>query len=225
MPVRRSTVLLRIRRSTRWQSASTASVHRRRRREMCTVVPAAAASSRMPMMLLPSIVLPSRLHANLRLIARRRVDELRGGAGVQSRAGCEITHPGASCLLRLPRRDVPGVEPSSRSDATQMALRPCSRSCRATSVERGAVLRLAALISIGRFTPVTISILSLVEERDAEIRRRAAEHVGGDQHAARLLSPARSRRRSRRARPARPRASRSTPQRNSAGRRRWSPRR
>ncbi len=47
--------------------------------------------------------------------------------------------------------------------------------------------RPASLISIGRLTPVMTST-SCAEKRHRQVRRRAAEHVGQDQHALPLLS-------------------------------------
>ena len=163
-----------------------------RRPQMAMVVPCAAASSRMPMMLLPSIVRPSRRDADLRPIARGDVHELRRRARVQAQPvrNHHLARRHPSAVVAAPAGD----EPFRRSVATQMALRPCSRSYRATSARSCRSRRLAALISIGRFTPVTTSTLSLAEERHAEVRRRAAEHVGGDEHAALAPLHARDRR-------------------------------
>ena len=73
--------------------------------------------------------------------------------------------------------------PRSRSDATQIAFRPCSRISRATASRSCELRSDASLISIGRLTPVITSSAIGLEKRHAEVRRRAAEHVGQQQHA------------------------------------------
>ena len=80
--------------------------------------------------------------------------------------------------------------PRSRSEATQIAFRPCSRISRASVSRSLAFCGRASLISIGRLTPVITSTWRS-DEGDAEIRRRAAEHVGQHEHAAgRSVPPA-----------------------------------
>ena len=69
------------------------------------------------------------------------------------RAGCATVTARATIGLRSP-------PPRSRSDATQIAFRPCSRISRATSSRSRGPSRLASLISIGRLTPVITSTLS-----------------------------------------------------------------
>ena len=87
--------------------------------------------------------------------------------------------------------------PRSRSEATQMACRPCSRMSRADASRSDCSGRFASLISIGRLTPVITSTLPGDRQRHRQVRRRAAEHVREDQHAGalrrRARSPARSR--------------------------------
>ena len=92
------------------------------------VVPRAAASSRMPMMLLPSISRPCRATRISRVERVAQVDELRRRAGVHAQLVDDGDgargHSRACAAVFSPRR---------KSDATQIALRPCSRISCATA--------------------------------------------------------------------------------------------
>ena len=70
-----------------------------------------------------------------------------------------------------------------------MALRPLSRVCCAACSRLSAWRSPASLSSIGRLTPVITSTCCSAEERQAEVGRRAAEHVGEHDDAGRPRHP------------------------------------
>src|SRR5204863_3285801 len=104
---------------------------------------------------------PVAADANMGGVAGCRVHELGGSAGVQPEAITNHAFARHHAFF-AGASDAAGASgaPPSKSDATQIAFLPCSRSVRATSVSAAPSFRLAALINIGRFTPVTTSILS-----------------------------------------------------------------
>ena len=92
-----------------------------------------------------------------------------------------------SGLTIVTAHEVTAFSPRSRSDATQMALRPSSRISRA-SVSRSRLLRRPRQLDQHRQVDAGDD-LDLAGSRNvtAEVRRRAAEHVGQHQHARRLV--------------------------------------
>ena len=172
----------------------------------CPAPPRAAAG---PRMLLPSTV---------RCAARRRESGSRKlPASFTNRAAARACRPSALTIVSRPRRHsalvAPRIAIARAADRTPRES-PRARARTARARQRGrspASGAFASLISIGRFTPVTTSTRPASRNVRPEIRRRAAEHVGEEQHAARRDRRARSRARSPRAPRPRRRASRSTP--------------
>ena len=137
------------------------------------------------MMLLPSMTRPSRDTRIVRAKARREVHEFRRGARVQPQAIAN-RHVAARHSMRLRERltEASSLQQIRRHPdrvAAVLAQRPR---------DLGQVLLLAQVGGLDQHRQVDAGHdLDLVrlEKRDAEIRRRAAEHVGRDQHAFRPL--------------------------------------
>ena len=68
-----------------------------------------------------------------------------------------------------------------------MYFRPASWALCAASSSDSVIRTLASLISIGRLTPAITSTLALIHDRDRQVGRRAAEHVGEQHDAVALL--------------------------------------
>ena len=119
---------------------------------------------------------------------RRRGRAARAGCR-SSRCGARPAHGWRPAASRAAQRLI-GVRASS-CEATLMYLRPASWApCTARS--RASVWRtLASLISIGRLTPAMTSTLAAVQDRDREVGRRAAEHVGQQDDALAARRPGR----------------------------------
>ena len=167
MPVRRSTCLLQTRCPPARRARSMASCSSGPSALIVIVVPRAAASSRMPMMLLPSIDAAVARHPNLRAVSARQMDELArrraraAPGGFVSLTSSSATAPSGravGCRLCASAR----ARASTCSSPFSRSRRPRSHCGRvpAASARLGQVCcsrRLAALISIGRLTPVTTS--------------------------------------------------------------------
>ena len=217
MPVRRCMRPRRTRSRPAPPARRRAAARRRRRREIVIVVPRAAASSSMPMMLLPSISRPCRATRIRDSKPRRQMDELRRRPRVQA----QLVHDGDRA-----RRHAAAWFVASQQDPTP----PRSRSAMVAHLarHREQVGELAERRELDQHRQVDAGDdldAAGFEKRHAQVRRRAAEHVGQQQHAARRRAPARSPARCPRARRSRRRASRSTRRRTAAGRRRSSRRR
>ena len=142
------------------------------------VVPRAAASSRMPMMLLPSI---SRASRATRTCAWNRVARWTNFAAARACMPSWFT----TVTLRdvMPAARLGSFSPRRKSDATQMALRPWSRISRATASRSDDRAQARQLDQHRQVDAGDDLEAVLLEKGHAQVRRRAAEHVGQQQHA------------------------------------------